>query len=133
MPEYLPLLGHSATQVPSLRNGVAPEVQLAHSELVAPVQVPHKASHGWQMLLLSANLATGRQEARHVPAPPSGPSKKGCDEAHVVHWSSDGPEHVLHDAWHATHLSAELALPPEHVKPASIEQLASHPSKLTWF
>lgn len=121
------MLGHSATQVPPLRNGVLAEVQLRQSELVAPEQVPHAASQGLQTSLLSAYLATGRHEARHWP----GAVKKGCDEAHVAHSSSDGPMHVAHDAWHATHVSVELARPPEQVKPASMAQSALHPSKLT--
>jgi hypothetical protein len=106
---------------------VLAEVQLTQSELVAPEHVPQAPSQGLQTLLLSAYLAMGRQEARHVP----GALKKGCEEAHATHSSSDGPEHVAHDAWHVTHVSLELALPPEQVKPSSMAQLALHPSRLT--
>ena len=65
--EKVPLLGHSATQVPSARKGVLAEVQLRQSEVPGPEHVPHAASQGWQTLLLSANLATGRHDARQAP------------------------------------------------------------------
>ena len=56
-------------------------MQLTQSELVAPEHVPQAPSQGLQTLLLSAYLAMGRQEARHVP----GALKKGCEEAHTTH------------------------------------------------
>ena len=127
VPENMPVLGHSATHVPLLRNGVLAEVQLTQSELLAPSHVPHAGSHGWQTLLLSEYLPTGRHDARHEP----GALKKGKDAAHVAQSIASGPVQVAHDAWHATHVSADDALPSEHVKPASMAQLASHPSKLT--
>jgi len=95
------------------------EVQLKQSELAGPEHVPQAASQGWQTLLPSAYLATGRHEARHVPGALGGALggalKKGWEVAHATHSSLAGPEHVAHDAWHATHVSLELALPPEQV------------------
>ena len=64
VPEYVPVLGHSPTQEPPLRNGVLAEVQLTQSALLGPEHVPHAAWHGWQMFEVSAYLAAGRQEAR---------------------------------------------------------------------
>ena len=71
-------------------------------------------------MLLSAYLPIGRHEARHEP----GASKNGYEAAHVVHSVVSGPEHVAHDSAHATHTSRDAALPPEHVNPASMAQLA---------
>lgn len=126
-PEKVPMLGHSATHMLLCRKGVSAEAQLAQSELVGPVQVPHVAPQGWQTLLLSAYLPMGRHEARHEP----GESKNGYEAAHVVHSVARGPEHVAHDSAHATHTSRDAALPPKHVNPASMAQLALHPSRLT--
>ena len=62
---------------------------------------------------------------------PAEASKKGCDDLHEVQSAAEGPEQVAHDSWQETHVSAEVALPPVHVKPPSTAQLASQPSKLT--
>ena len=127
VPEKKPVLGHSATQVPPCRNGVLAEEQLTQSELVGPVHMPHVELHGWHTELPSAYLPAGMHEARHEP----GASKNGKEVAHVTQSVADGPEHVAHDSWHVTHVSADDSPPPEHVKPSSMAQLASHPSKLT--
>ena len=40
------VLGHSATQLPEDRKGVAAEVHVRHSDDDGPEHVPHAASHG---------------------------------------------------------------------------------------
>lgn len=124
----VPSLGHSATHVPLWRKGVSLDVQLAQSELSAPVQVPQASLQGWQMLSLSAYLPIVRHVARHE----LGALKKGYEVAHVVHSVADGPKHVAHDSAHAMHVSLIVVLPPEQVNPASMTQSALHPSKLIW-
>jgi len=115
-PEKVPLLGQSLTHVPLWRKGVAANVQLKHSALVAPLHVPHAVSQGWQTLLPSAYLPSGRHDGRHAPdEAPATELKNGEAAAQVVQSVADGPEHVAHDASHATHESVETGLPPEQV------------------
>ena len=117
--------GHSATQVPAWRKGVAAEVHERQSELVGPSHVPHAASHASQTDEPLRNLPTGVHDARQLP----GGSKKGVADAQVRHCVPVGPAHVAQLPWQATHTSAVLPVPPTHVKPSSIAmQSALHPS-----
>ena len=59
-------LGHSATQLPEERKGVAAEVHARHSEADGPAHVPHAASHGehvGEAPLASLYLPRGVQSA----------------------------------------------------------------------
>ena len=73
-------LGHSAMHSPLRRKGVDGLVQLRHSVLAGPLQVPHAASHGSHTLFVSAHLPAGVQDARHEP----GGSEKGVAAAQLV-------------------------------------------------
>ena len=53
--------------------------------------------------------------------------------AQLVQSVYEAPVQVEQLAWHAEHVSAAVALPPTHVKPASIVQVALQPSPATWF
>ena len=65
----VPVLGHVDTQDPLEMNGALVLLQLMHSELAGPLQVPHVESQLLQTKLLLAYLPTGVHEARHVPVP----------------------------------------------------------------
>ena len=103
---------HSLTHEPPLRKGVAVAVQLRHWLAEGPLQVPHAPSHGAQTDEPLAYLPSAVHDARHVPA--SG-LKKGKAAAHDVQSAAAGPVQVAHDEWHRAHVSADEALPPEHV------------------
>lgn len=105
----VPTVGHSATQAPLCKNGAAVLVHVRQSVLVGPEHVPHAALHAKHTLLPLANLLAGVHEARHEP----GASKNGWDDAQSVHSLDDGPKQVAQLAWHATHVSLLIGLPPE--------------------
>ena len=111
--------GHSATHVPAWRKGAVVEVHDRQSELVGPSHVPHAASHAWQTDEPLRNLPTGVQDARQLP----GGSKKGVADAQVRHCVPVGPAQVAQLAWQLTQTSAELTVPPTHVKPVSYTHL----------
>ena len=77
-------------------------LQLMHSVLAGPVQVPHVMSHGAHTPLLLAYLPTGVHEARHLPL-----SKNGVAAAQDVQSSPVGPEHNSQLVWQATHVSGD--------------------------
>lgn len=69
---------------------MAAAVQLRHSLLAGPVQVPHEASHGSHTLLALAYFPAGVQEARQLP----GSSKNGQFVGQFEHSPLPGPWHV---------------------------------------
>ena len=102
-------------------------MQLKQSVLEAPLHVLHDESHTWHSLLVSAYLATGVQEAKHV----EGAFKNGYDVEQLVHSPAAGPVQVAHEASQPTQVSAEVLLPPEQVKPDSmVVQSPLQPSRL---
>jgi hypothetical protein len=86
-------------------------VQLKQLVLEAPLHVLHDEWHAWHSLLVSAYLATGVQEARHV----EGEFKNGYAAEQVEHSPAAGPVQVAHETSQPTQVSAEVLLPPEHV------------------
>ena len=100
-------------------------VQLRHSKLEGPVQVPHEASQARQTLLAFVYFPAVVHEARQLP----GGSKNGVDDAHCVHSDAVGPEQRLQLPWQGKQVSRASDVPPEHVKPSSIVlQSALQPS-----
>jgi len=106
-----PVDGHSATHMPLERKGVVMLEQLRQLEFEGPLHVPQEASHAMHTLLVFAYFPTGVHDARQLP----GGSKKGVAEAQVRQSVEAVPEHVAQLLSHATHVSADEALPPEQV------------------
>ena len=105
----VPFAGHSATQAPLCRKGVAALVHVRQSELVGPEHVPHAASHARHTSLPLAYLPTGVHDARQL----LGKSRNLCDAAQVVHSPAEGPKQVAQLGSHVTHVSLLVGLPPE--------------------
>ena len=79
------------------------------------------AAHGSHVFVDgSAHVPESVQSSTHLPLPPFQPLSYGVSAAHDAQSEASGPLHVVHDVWHAWHLSVEVALPPSHVKPTSI-------------
>lgn len=106
------LPGHSATQDPEERKGVAALVQLRHWVALGPVHVPHELAHGSQTLDELEYLPTGVHEARQLLW---AGSMKGVEVAQLRQSPAVGPRHSEQLEWHATHVSAAADEPPAHV------------------
>ena len=117
---------HSATHSPLERKGALAFEHVRHWLEAGPVQVPHVALHASQTIDGLAYFPSGVQSETHVLL---ATSEKGCVALQLVHCVALGPEHSAQLESHATHVSAALLEPPEHVKPDSMTQLALQPSR----
>ena len=106
------LPGHSVTQVPDDKKGMAAFVQLRHWLAEGPEHVPQEPSHGSHTDDELAYLPTGVHEARQVLW---AGSMKGVAVAQLVQSEAAGPRHSAQLESHATHVSAADDEPPEHV------------------
>ena len=97
---------------PLERKGALVPLHVMHSVLVGPLQVPHEASQGSHTPLLLAYLPTGVHAARQLPSRVPRMLKKGVAAEHDVQSLAVGPSQSSQLAWHATHVSAALELPP---------------------
>ena len=110
---YLPL-GQLATHEPSSKLGVPLLGQVIHAALDTPEHVAHVA---WQSVhvacapTISTKVPLLGHSEMHAP-----PERKGAlVPEHVMHSVADGPEHVPHVAWHASHTPLLLAYLPTGV------------------
>ena len=72
----------------------------------------HVASHAAHACEALANLPSGVQSSTHADV---GESAKGWLAAHAVQSVLALPPHVAQLAWHGTHASAAVELPPAQV------------------
>jgi hypothetical protein len=127
--EKVPAVGHAEMQVPAERKDFEALVQLRHWLAAGPLQVVHEASHGSHTPDALACMPAGVHEARHEPC---WGLKKGELVAQLVQWVACGPLQMAQLAWHGVQLSAEVGLPPAHVRPSSTwVQSPAQPSPLT--
>ena len=99
--------------------------QVKHWLAAGPVHVPHMPSHGSQAIDALAYFPSGVQSETQVLL---AASEKGCVVLQLCH-VAPAPSHSAQLAWHVTHVSAPLLEPPAQVKPDSMAQLASQPSR----
>ena len=100
---------------PLERKGALVPLHVMQSLAVGPLHVPQLEWHASHTPLLLAYLPTGVHVARQLPRRVPRMLKKGVAAAHDKQSLAVVPSHSAQLASHATHVSAEVELPPAHV------------------